>query len=47
MGKALAFYRLLGLDIPDEADDAPHVEVVMNCLRADGADVICDNRPAG
>jgi uncharacterized glyoxalase superfamily protein PhnB len=27
MAAALAFYRLLGLDIPAEADDAPHVDV--------------------
>ena len=27
MAKALAFYRLLGLDIPPEADAEPHVEV--------------------
>lgn len=26
---ALAFYRHLGLDIPAEADEAPHVEVVL------------------
>ena len=26
MGKALAFYRLLGLDVPADADDQPHVE---------------------
>jgi uncharacterized glyoxalase superfamily protein PhnB len=26
MGKALAFYRRLGLDIPAAADDEPHVE---------------------
>jgi uncharacterized glyoxalase superfamily protein PhnB len=25
--RTLAFYRALGLDIPAEADDAPHVEV--------------------
>ena len=29
MGRALAFYRRLGLDIPDEADDAPHAEAVL------------------
>lgn len=27
MGEALAFYRLLGLDIPADADGEPHVEV--------------------
>jgi catechol 2,3-dioxygenase-like lactoylglutathione lyase family enzyme len=27
MGKALAFYRRLGLDVPAEADNEPHVEV--------------------
>jgi catechol 2,3-dioxygenase-like lactoylglutathione lyase family enzyme len=26
MGKSLAFYRQLGLDIPADADDQPHVE---------------------
>jgi len=29
MARALAFYRRLGLDIPAEADDRPHVEVRM------------------
>lgn len=29
MGKTLAFYRLLGLDIPAEADHRPHVDVVL------------------
>jgi uncharacterized glyoxalase superfamily protein PhnB len=27
MGRALAFYRLLGLDIPADADELPHVDV--------------------
>lgn len=27
MAKAMAFYRLLGLPVPDDADGAPHVEV--------------------
>ena len=27
MGRALAFYRALGLAIPEDAGDAPHVEV--------------------
>ncbi|HEX5597048.1 MAG TPA: VOC family protein [Micromonosporaceae bacterium] len=27
MGRSLAFYRRLGLDIPAAADDQPHVEV--------------------
>jgi catechol 2,3-dioxygenase-like lactoylglutathione lyase family enzyme len=29
MGAALAFYRLLGLDIPRGADDEPHVDVAL------------------
>jgi uncharacterized glyoxalase superfamily protein PhnB len=29
MGRALAFYRLLGLEIPAEADGEPHVEVTL------------------
>ena len=29
MGKALAFYRLLGLDIPAEADGEPHAEITL------------------
>jgi uncharacterized glyoxalase superfamily protein PhnB len=29
MPRALAFYRLLGLDIPDGADAAPHAEVAL------------------
>jgi catechol 2,3-dioxygenase-like lactoylglutathione lyase family enzyme len=29
MGKALGFYRRLGLEIPDNADSAPHVEVAL------------------
>ena len=29
MSAALAFYRLLGLDIPDGADGEPHVEVAL------------------
>jgi uncharacterized glyoxalase superfamily protein PhnB len=29
MGRALAFYRQLGLDIPDEADGQPHVEAAL------------------
>jgi catechol 2,3-dioxygenase-like lactoylglutathione lyase family enzyme len=29
MGRALTFYRALGLDIPAEADDAPHVECML------------------
>ena len=28
MGEALKFYRLLGLDIPQEADKDPHVEFI-------------------
>jgi catechol 2,3-dioxygenase-like lactoylglutathione lyase family enzyme len=27
MGRSLAFYRLLGLDIPVDADELPHVDV--------------------
>lgn len=27
MGRALAFYRTLGLDAPTDADDQPHVDV--------------------
>ena len=29
MATSLAFYRLLGLEVPDDADDQPHVEVVL------------------
>lgn len=29
MAKALAFYRLLGLDVPSGADAEPHVEVAL------------------
>jgi catechol 2,3-dioxygenase-like lactoylglutathione lyase family enzyme len=29
MGKSLAFYRRLGLEIPPDADAAPHVEVTL------------------
>ncbi len=29
MGKSLAFYRRLGLDLPDGADTEPHVEVTL------------------
>jgi catechol 2,3-dioxygenase-like lactoylglutathione lyase family enzyme len=29
LGKSLAFYRRLGLDIPAEADNEPHVEVTL------------------
>jgi uncharacterized glyoxalase superfamily protein PhnB len=29
LGKSLAFYRRLGLDIPADADAAPHVEVTL------------------
>src|SRR5437667_2319011 len=29
MGKSLAFYRRLGLDIPPEADGEPHAEVAL------------------
>ena len=30
LARSLAFYRTLGLDIPADADDAPHVEVVLD-----------------
>ena len=30
LARSLAFYRALALDIPAEADDAPHVEVVLD-----------------
>ena len=33
MGTTLAFYRRLGLDLPVEADDQPHVEVQVAGLR--------------
>jgi uncharacterized glyoxalase superfamily protein PhnB len=33
MAKALAFYRLLGLEIPASADAEPHVEVAVGGLR--------------
>jgi catechol 2,3-dioxygenase-like lactoylglutathione lyase family enzyme len=29
LAKALAFYRALGLDVPDGAEDEPHVEVAL------------------
>lgn len=29
MGRSLAFYRRLGLDVPDEADAQPHVETTL------------------
>ena len=29
MGRSLAFYRRLGLDIPSEADSQPHAEVTL------------------
>jgi catechol 2,3-dioxygenase-like lactoylglutathione lyase family enzyme len=29
MGKSLAFYRRLGVDIPADADDQPHVSVTL------------------
>lgn len=29
MARSLAFYRALGLDVPAEADDAPHAEVTL------------------
>jgi catechol 2,3-dioxygenase-like lactoylglutathione lyase family enzyme len=33
MATSLAFYRLLGLDIPPEADAAPHVDADLGGLR--------------
>ena len=29
LGRALAFYRLLGLDVPPGAEDAPHAELAL------------------
>ena len=29
MGRALAFYRAVGLDVPPDADDQPHVDVTL------------------
>ncbi|MGI5245813.1 VOC family protein [Dactylosporangium sp. CA-139066] len=29
MGRSLAFYRLLGLDVPEAEDKSPHVEYVL------------------
>ena len=29
MGRALAFYRLLGLDVPPGTEDAPHAELTL------------------
>ena len=29
MGAALGFYRMLGLDVPADADDEPHVDVAL------------------
>ena len=29
MGKALAFYRMLGLEVPADADGEPHVDVAL------------------
>ena len=43
MAASLAFYRKLGIDVPTDADDQPHVEAVLpNGLRMawDTADVI-------
>ncbi len=33
MGASLAFYRRLGLDIPDAADNEPHVDVDLGGIR--------------
>jgi catechol 2,3-dioxygenase-like lactoylglutathione lyase family enzyme len=29
MGRSLAFYRELGMDLPEDADDQPHVEAAL------------------
>ncbi|WP_328858432.1 VOC family protein [Williamsia herbipolensis] len=29
MARALAFYRAVGIDVPDDQDDAPHAEVAL------------------
>ena len=29
MGRSLAFYRELGMDLPEDADDQPHVETTL------------------
>jgi catechol 2,3-dioxygenase-like lactoylglutathione lyase family enzyme len=41
MGKALAFYRKLGLNLPPEADAQPHVELEI----ASGVKVVFDTIP--
>ena len=33
MAASLAFYRRLGVDVPDDADDQPHVEADLGGLR--------------
>lgn len=33
MAQALAFYRLLGLEIPEDVEDQPHVEIHANGYR--------------
>lgn len=43
MAASLAFYRLLGLDIPAEADAERHVEVPLGGLRWPGT----SRRPRG
>jgi len=48
MGKALAFYRRLGLDLPASADSEPHVEVTLSGglrLAFDTEDVIRSFHP--
>ncbi len=48
MGKALAFYRRLGLDLPDSADAEPHVETTLRGglrLAFDTEDVIRSFHP--
>lgn len=40
MGRSLAFYRRLGLDIPPEADEQPHAEVEL----AGGLRLLVDTR---
>ena len=43
MAASLAFYRLLGLDVPADADAQPHVEVALPgglCLAWDSVDTV-------
>jgi catechol 2,3-dioxygenase-like lactoylglutathione lyase family enzyme len=47
MPATLAFYRMLGLDIPTDADGAPHVEVTVSGMRLlfDTEDVVRSFHP--